>query len=360
MKKRGKVRVNSISRDQMSKVLTQGQKEGKQDYVKLVISLVVLVVLVSALYFLAPLVSQEKAVAGMAVRQNACVDAPSGIVGWWNGKTQMVLANMFAISKTERDPGYLVNVAVVPGKVGDAFELSSGDTFDINGNNVLDLNGAQGFTIEMWIKPSSLGDAIFVLAKGGTFFGIPAVYSYRLVLENGQLRAVLKDSSEHIITKQSSDPVPMDVFSHVALIYNAETKTLQTYINGVADSSEPANSEEFLSVRTNDEPLKIFGNNVILDELSLYNRPLSPEEIQAIFNAGSAGKCTQELQCHDGIDNDGDRQADCQDVDCQGQKVVDVSSRGEYQVTLRSDECEGATTTIGEQGVAEGLEDRQI
>ena len=106
MKKRGRVRVSSTSRDQMGKVLTQGQKEGRQDYVKLVISLVVLVALVGALYFLAPLVSQEKAVAGMAIRQNACVDAPSGIVGWWNGKTQMVLANMFAISKTERDSGY--------------------------------------------------------------------------------------------------------------------------------------------------------------------------------------------------------------------------------------------------------------
>jgi len=351
MKKRGRVRVSSTSRDKVSKVLTQGQKEGRQDFVKLAVSLVILVALVGALYFLAPLVSREEAVAGQAVRSDLCVDAPSGIVGWWNGETTgfVELSPRFATDKMLRNNGLLSGVTIVPGKIGNAFELSSDDTFDIGGNSALDLNGNAGFTIEMLVKPSSLENAIFVLTKGGTFLGMHAVYSYRLVLANGQLMALLKDSSEHTIIKQSSDLVPMDVFSHVTLVYNAETKTLQTYINGVADSSGSISSEDFSSVRINNLPLMIKGNNVILDELTLYNRPLSPEEIQAIVRAGSAGKCVQELQCHDGIDNDGDRQVDCQDMDCQWQKVVDVSSRGEYQVTLRSDDCDGSVVSIGEQ-----------
>jgi hypothetical protein len=31
----------------------------------------------------------------------------------------------------------------------------------------------------------------------------------------------------------------------------------------------------------------------LIDEVSIYNRALSAEEIQAIFNAGSAGKCKE-------------------------------------------------------------------
>ncbi|MDP3990301.1 MAG: LamG domain-containing protein [archaeon] len=343
MKKRGRVRVSSTSGDKVSKVLTQGQKEGRQDFVKLAVSLVILVTLVGALYFLAPLVSQEEAVVGLAIRQDACIDAPSGIVGWWNGEYIIQgLSPKFAVDKTLRNNGFLDEVTITEGKVGNAFELTSGDTFDITGNSVLDLNGAQGFTIEMWVKPN-LDNTFVTLSKGAL-----TLVSYNLFISDGQITSRVQDTNQQFIIKESSDIVPMNVFSHVALVYNAESKILQTYLNGVADSSGPVGSGEFSSIRINDLPLMIRSDGVILDELSLYNRPLLFEEIQSIFNAGSAGKCTQELECHDGIDNDGDRQVDCQDVDCQGQKVVDVSSRGEYQVTLRSDECEGSTTTIGE------------
>src|SRR5262249_51151918 len=70
--------------------------------------------------------------------------------------------------------------------------------------------------------------------------------------------------------------------------------TLNLYVNGKLDGTAGASG----TIATSTQPLRIGGDetgwffNGLVDEASLYDRALSASEIQAIYNADAAGKCT--------------------------------------------------------------------
>jgi hypothetical protein len=84
---------------------------------------------------------------------------------------------------------------------------------------------------------------------------------------------------------------------HVAGIYDGTNKYI--YVDGVLDVSAPATG----TIAQNSYPVCIGENaeapghlwNGLIDEASIYNRALTASEIQAIYNAGRAGKCAGPL-----------------------------------------------------------------
>ena len=84
---------------------------------------------------------------------------------------------------------------------------------------------------------------------------------------------------------------------HVAGVYDGANMFL--YVDGTLDVSQPATG----SIAQNSAPLRIGANasdgedgtgyyfNGLIDEVSIYNRALTASEIQAIYTAGSGGKC---------------------------------------------------------------------
>jgi hypothetical protein len=91
------------------------------------------------------------------------------------------------------------------------------------------------------------------------------------------------------------------VFSHVAGTFDPTTQAMKIYVNAV-DINAPVlpGSVPVNSIFDSDTPVdigKIFcatENDYfsgLIDEVELFNRVLSQAEIQAIVNAGSAGKC---------------------------------------------------------------------
>jgi hypothetical protein len=92
----------------------------------------------------------------------------------------------------------------------------------------------------------------------------------------------------------------MGISSHVAATWDG-TETM-LYVNGVLDGT---NSVGWTGA-ANTQPVKIGqrgGSNPyfkdffhgLIDEVRIYDRALSDEEILAIFNAGGAGKCTMTI-----------------------------------------------------------------
>ena len=79
----------------------------------------------------------------------------------------------------------------------------------------------------------------------------------------------------------------------MAGVYDGTNKYL--YVDGVLDVSQPATG----SISQNSDPVCIGENPVLgrvlfdglIDEVSIYNRALTASEIQAIYTAGSGGKC---------------------------------------------------------------------
>ncbi len=225
-----------------------------------------------------------------------CVAPPGGLVSWWPGDGDA------KDSIGDNNPSAQSGVSFVTGKVGHGITLASDGFIDIPDNSNLQL---QAFTIDAWVKPKALstnpdglGDVVFAKTRS---FAFPQ-FSYGLSWSSADNRwhvllgHTLADGSSH----SSAGAYAPDQFYHVALTYDGTTLSL--YVDGVHDSSATIGmpikfSAEQAAIGTNP---KIFRDlkflrtwQGVIDELKLFNRALSASEIQNIFNAGSAGKCTE-------------------------------------------------------------------
>jgi N-acetylneuraminic acid mutarotase len=222
-----------------------------------------------------------------------CVQPPSGLVSWWQaeGDSSDAMGN---------NPGALVNgTSFAPGMVGLAFSFdqSSSQSVQIPYSTSL-LTPA--FTWEAWIYPT---DFDLIDAQAWVF---GQAYGRQLVMQagpGGGLRVAI------YITDTYGDffgfPGPYDLapleWAHIAATWDG-TSILKLYING----SLVAQGTEYVSLPLGDagcgfsigginDSCGYFGQYFpgLIDELSVYDRPLSDGEIAAIYQAGSAGKCRQ-------------------------------------------------------------------
>ena len=232
-----------------------------------------------------------------------CTPAPSGLVGWWKGDgngDDSAGANNATVPE---------GVTYAPAEVGQGFSLD-GQAHQIVVPDAPELNfkNNQDFSLEVWIQP---------LANPGNWQDIMSIIDkriapdtitqlgYELNLQGGvvtfQMADTLAPFSWHNF---SGGPDLRDgKFHHVAVTVQRNSTTGgQLFIDGqLVLTFDPTVCPGDLS---NTGPLRI-GNHAtpglqafyhgIIDEVSLYNRALSVGEIQAIYNAGSAGKCLPPL-----------------------------------------------------------------
>jgi uncharacterized repeat protein (TIGR01451 family) len=244
---------------------------------------------------------KEKSLARFFAPALECAPAPSGIVSWWAGDNN-------ASDLKGGNHGTAQNGAsFAPGLVGSAFNFDGEDDYvDVQG--APSISALNSITVEAWVNPQ------FTSPHSGDIFSnrSPQVSEgFRLYVEkHGKLGVIIKTSNQSIFGASFESPVIVLQFNqlqHVAATYDANNGTLKAYVNG--QEIELANlSGETLSGPL-DNPNTIFigrrqdvtsgGEGVIgaayfkglIDELALFDRALSIEEIQAIYNAGSAGKC---------------------------------------------------------------------
>ncbi|HMD55581.1 MAG TPA: immunoglobulin domain-containing protein, partial [Phycisphaerae bacterium] len=113
------------------------------------------------------------------------------------------------------------------------------------------------------------------------------------------LNANIKDTSGNAHVIQASSMIfDTNNFQHVALTYNKSSGIALLYLNGSVVASNnfgnitPQTTYPLNIGRRTGQPIGNGSNyGGLIDELSLYNRALTNSEIQAIYNAGGAGKC---------------------------------------------------------------------
>jgi energy-converting hydrogenase Eha subunit F len=222
-----------------------------------------------------------------------CSAPPLGLAAWWRAEGN-------ANDNLGANNGVFSGASYAAGEVGQAFK------FDGSGNNVrvpaspsLNVGAAQGMTIEAWIysTDSSGGDPIAewvpqTVGAFGTHFWVHAAGP-------GVLYANLYDTANnsHII-QSAAGIVPLNTNQHVAVTYDKASGMARLFVEGtkvaesILGSFTPQTSPDLvIGYRPNTVPfgpIAYFGR---IDEVSLYSRALVPEEIQAIYNAGAAGKC---------------------------------------------------------------------
>lgn len=233
----------------------------------------------------------------------ACYPPPSGLVGWWKGDGN---GNDSAGTNNATVPA---EVTYAPAEVGEGFSLDGqANQIIVPDAPELNFSSNQDFSIEVWIQPlanpQNWQDVMSIIDKRIAPDTITQ-WGYELNLQSGvvvfQMADVLAPFSWNNF---SAGPDLRDgKFHHVAVTVQRNSMTGgHIYIDGqVVLTFDPTVCPGDLS---NTGPFRI-GNHAtpglqafyhgIIDEVSLYNRALTTSEIQAIYNAGSAGKCAEPL-----------------------------------------------------------------
>jgi hypothetical protein len=208
-----------------------------------------------------------------------CLSAPSGLVAWWPGESN-------ADDVVGGNNGTMQNGAsYAPGFVGTAFSFTGTDeAVLIPYAPSFNLSAMSGWTIEAWVNPASFNNSSWPTIYAEGYWDA----SLGLDSGTGALDSYINNANRFI----GSVAVPLGQWSHVALVYDGTNRTF--YVNGVfagAGSAPGINPDNDTSCIGNVIPNESSSFNGLIDEVSIYNRALSFDEIAAIYLAGSHGKC---------------------------------------------------------------------
>ena len=188
------------------------------------------------------------------------------------------------------DTGTLVgSVTYTTGESGNAFQINAAGSGIVisNGPNLQNLQ-LQSFTVEAWVRRSSLSSVSSPSGAAGIIFGY-GHYGYAFALGNDGSPLLTEVDSEDVT---GGTPVTDLNYHHVAVTKSGSTVIF--YTDGVASSSFSVpytfqfGTAAAIGARSDTMANTFLGD---VDEVSVYNRALAQTEIQAIYQAGSAGKC---------------------------------------------------------------------
>jgi RHS repeat-associated protein len=225
---------------------------------------------------------------GANLQAAGCLPWATGLVGWWQGETngyEVVSGNNAA----------LYGVGFDQGKVGGAFRFDGASAYAyVPACSNLDVGQGQGLTIECWIKPDDIYNG-GPLAAWDDGWGNIAGGLWVNWTDNGALYALLSDTNWNGYPVWSAGGVLTNgTFQHVALTYDKSSGLAVLYYNGnmVATNNlgsfTPLTS---LDLYLGGDPNCESYYSGLLDEVGLYSRALLADEIRAIYDAGSLGRC---------------------------------------------------------------------
>ena len=226
----------------------------------------------------------------------ACVPSPPNLVSWWSGDGN-------ANDSNGGNNGTLQGGATfAAGEVGQAFQFD-GSTGYVTAGNPANLRLTSAITIEAWINlrvAPTLNNMEAVVTKWAQNFNDTADSdSYDLWVRQDSAAGLSLFGAIH--QSGGSEPhvlggtIPLNTWTHVAMTFDSTTGQFVAYVNGQAVNSltSPgaiiATSRNVFIGREDSFIPRPF--NGLIDEVAVYGRALTASEIQAINNAGSAGKC---------------------------------------------------------------------
>jgi hypothetical protein len=215
-----------------------------------------------------------------------CVQPPSNMISWWPGDGN-------ADDIQDGNNGMLQGGATfMPGKVEQAFSFDGGDDFvNVPYNSNLDLT--QALTIDAWVNPTVIAGRNRGIVEKTVGGGVNTQYSLFLDSGGGMVFRLIKVPGVDHRTISSDSVIPLNTWTHVAATWDGATMKL--FINGFQQAETQA---VVGSINGGDGPTLIGkqGSNInhyagLIDEVEIFNRALSSQEIRAIYLADTAGKC---------------------------------------------------------------------
>ena len=212
--------------------------------------------------------------------QAQCAALPAGALSWWKGEGD-------ALDFVNANDGMLLNgTGFAPGMVGQAFDFDGvSAVVEVPGTG---LAPAMALTVEAWINldnPNAYGG---IAAKGINAF---TALDYYLGINNGYVRPHLNIGGTWQFFNCNTFLLP-NTWYHVAMTYDGSA--VRGYVNGVLDGEQPGSG----AIQSTTHSLRIGAYTTttihfagLIDEVTIYDRALSGNELFAIHAAGAAGKC---------------------------------------------------------------------
>ncbi len=233
-----------------------------------------------------------------------CIAPPDGLVSWWDADS---VSGNTAFDIKDGNDGLLLNGATIaPGEVGQAFSLDGSDDYlEVPDADNLDLT-TRG-TLAVWVYVRSLANIEhkIVIAKGpwSRYPGLNEGGTYGLSISpQGTVYLYTAGPCYGCASSITAGVVPLNTWTHLAGTWDGSQ--MKAYVNGISVGTAP---QIYLPVPGNNDSLRIgitreFGLpgeehfdgrffDGLIDEVQIYNRSLSDNEIASIYGAGSAGIC---------------------------------------------------------------------
>ncbi len=223
-----------------------------------------------------------------------CIQPPSGLIAWWPGDEWIddIIGGRTGIL------GFALSI--LPGKVSNSFRFDGvDDFFRVDTTGI--VRGLSEMTIDAWVRP--LGPHSNGYAYGGTVFhesvaGLSDKTRLSFyVLNDGRVNIFTRIDDETVRMVTTTATIPLNQWSFIAATYSATTG-LKIYINGQEAGSLQGSFGPFINsnsafVAIGSDSLNAVGDefNGDIDEVEIFNRALTQGELQAIYQADSAGKC---------------------------------------------------------------------
>ncbi|MBZ0255313.1 LamG domain-containing protein [bacterium] len=176
---------------------------------------------------------------------------------------------------------------------GSAYSSSQGQAWAAAFGTV-GLNGLENFSYEMWINLTGDNEGKYILQRIGLGENSPGENS--LIYQNGAIEFFTSNAAELEEPAVYEIPDNTDEWHHFVLTYNYQDILLKFYVDGVEVMSNDfavlnpffgGNSDELYigASRRNPEAQTFNGS---LDEVAIYGKELSAEEVAAHYNAADA------------------------------------------------------------------------
>ena len=222
-----------------------------------------------------------------------CFAPPAGLVAWWSAEDN-------AIDSVGANNGNLVNVGFTNGVVGRAFQFDP-ENFPYGTYSGVKLTDrpayvlTNGLTVEGWLRER--GPSYLLFFRGD---GRPGLDPYSVSFNgNNEMYFHITDADGNGADVHTE--INYGEWIHFAAVFDGDTGLLSLYTNAVLAAQTTTTVRPFANLDPSQSPgvgignLNDGGNNFPfwgdLDEISLYNRALTTNEIAGIYQAGTAGKC---------------------------------------------------------------------
>ncbi|MGZ5434409.1 MAG: LamG-like jellyroll fold domain-containing protein [Pyrinomonadaceae bacterium] len=224
--------------------------------------------------------------------QLTCTPPPSGMVSWWsaeNNANDIISTNNGALQN---------HTTFAAGEVGQAFSFDGVDDY-VEVPHSDSLNLTSGLTLDTWFKVRSAGYATLFSKSDAN--GSASVSSYNLQINpDGAIQVTLYGTYPEDNWTTAAGLVTTGQWYHVALTWDGSygpSDNVKLYLNGAlvqawTKSGAPLNvTTETLTLGSMKLPTYYGHMDGLIDEPEIFNRALSQTEIQAVYDAGYAGKC---------------------------------------------------------------------